>query len=122
MKTLTSAAWDFAQKREGVEPLVVVQLFFATAGYRWYGGAEYSLAGLTVEPRLKSVSPIRQRLKEDGSGSVSECRVELFDDDEAYTRISAFLPPRSVQNLSTFTIHVKFAEPLEYYHVGATQQ
>jgi len=82
MKTLTSAAWDFAQKRDDVEPLVVVQLFFGTAGYRWYGGAEYSLAGLTVEPRLKSISPIRQRLKEDGSGSISECRVELLDDDE----------------------------------------
>jgi len=40
---------------------------------------------------------------------------ELFDEDENFTGILLYLPPKVVQNLSTFSLQVKLTEPLSFF-------
>lgn len=40
---------------------------------------------------------------------------ELFDEDENFTGILLYRPPKVVQNLSTFSLQVKLTEPLTFY-------
>ncbi len=43
---------------------------------------------------------------------------ELFDPDKEYTDIVSYVPPQNIDNLSTFTIQIKFREPFEFNQTG----
>ncbi len=41
----------------------------------------------------------------------------LFDSDKTYTEIKKYYPPRTVKNLASFVIQVKFKKPVTFYQI-----